>query len=732
MAGRSDTNAGISSAAPWATFDKVKIEWTNSITAGDTIYLERGSVFGIAMDGDWYMLAEGSAGNPITLTGVGYGTGAMPIVRRTSGGGLAYQMCRIRASYITIEGIEWDGGHDSYGLDTAGIIVMSESTDTALSNVIIKDNYIHNLGGISGNENSYICGIWLKCYAPDEHEEDGLDISDCLISGNTVSDYNAHGLNHYSSSEGVLRNIIWRNNISTNSYPVGDRHGANSAFQFSTPSEGMIFEHNYLSDTTAYEGGNIYAFTKWGDHEGAADIFRYNIISDSMRYGIGIWKDQTGPFLMQMEFYGNIIEGNAKEGLRYDDDNCYKSGSYVKFYNNTFYGNAHTTGGDLGGEDTGVVHFYDQSSTTTFTFVNNIIYHQELGVISALAFNASYTGTFVHNNNLYYYDGPTANTVIYSESGTKYTLANVTSYEPTAQNTDPDFYAVGSLPTSCSSTAGVSPDGLLPNSGSPVQNNGASGIGSIDIDLTSTPYGTYWDIGAYEIAEGATPPDPPDPTSTNVVTVGVNSIRVQYRHDYDYEDITPASGEIIRILGDEGNLRMGDGVTAGGNRVGKDLSYYNRTGWQYWDDSSSNSVALTVADTFYKLENDGEGSFSQTNFKLNSNGYIWNTTTNMFDLSDLNVGDTIDLRLGYTVTTSGAARDIITQLVLGVGGTESSLPNQTTYKTAGSYSVLKYFGIYIGDENIRTNGAYFAVSSDGTGDSVIVDGFYIRTSSFPD
>src|SRR6056297_1182922 len=73
--GRSDSNAGTNPDAPWATFDKVKSAW-GSLNAGDTVHLERGSVWNLSLSSDWYITTGGSSsGGHMTLRGDDYGTG---------------------------------------------------------------------------------------------------------------------------------------------------------------------------------------------------------------------------------------------------------------------------------------------------------------------------------------------------------------------------------------------------------------------------------------------------------------------------------------------------------------------------------------------------------------------------------------------------------------------------------------------------------------------------------
>ena len=86
-AGRSDGNAGTAPNAPWATFGKVMDEWHNAIGPGDTVHLERGSLWDISLGGDGWLIDQGgsAAGGYMTIRGDTYGTGAAPIVRRSLG-----------------------------------------------------------------------------------------------------------------------------------------------------------------------------------------------------------------------------------------------------------------------------------------------------------------------------------------------------------------------------------------------------------------------------------------------------------------------------------------------------------------------------------------------------------------------------------------------------------------------------------------------------------------------
>jgi hypothetical protein len=153
-------------------------------------------------------------------------------------------------------------------------------------------------------------------------------------------------------------------------------------------------------------------------------------------------------------------------------------------------------------------------------------------------------------------------------------------------------------------------------------------------------------------------------------------------------------------------------------------------GWTDYNDleTTTTPIALTLADTFYKLTNDGAGAFSNNTYKIADHGEIWNTTTDTFDFSDLAIGDTVDFRLDISVTTSGVNRDIALRLALAQGGTPYTLNIDTrAIKSAGTYQVTRWYSIYIGDANTRDNGGHFEISSDNTGDTVVVNGWYVRT-----
>ena len=151
--------------------------------------------------------------------------------------------------------------------------------------------------------------------------------------------------------------------------------------------------------------------------------------------------------------------------------------------------------------------------------------------------------------------------------------------------------------------------------------------------------------------------------------------------------------------------------------------------WDYNDTATSvTPIALTLADTYYPLTNDGAGSSTNLTYGLDGITGIWNTVTDRFDFSNLALGSTLDIRLDVTIVTAGANDNVTVGMHLAEGGTPYDLVilSEKGYKTVGSHHEILPLHLYIGDTNTQLNGAYFEVLCDGTGATVQVNGFFIR------
>jgi len=477
---RTNSNLGSDPNAPWETFDHIKSEWS-TLPDGATVHLEKGSVWDIDYSGGayWVITHGGSAnGGELTIRGDDYGTGAKPMIRRT--GGINNGLIVVKASYITFRDFALDGGDRV----TMGVAVGDDITNN-ISHISILNLSITNLGGSSGHVN----GIWLTSF-------NSNTISDCLIEGNYVADYSAHGLNHYSP--GPLSNNVWRNNIVKNTYTGGRLPYANSALQICNGGSGNIFEYNYLEDRTANQGC-IQTFCKYADDTGTNTI-RHNILANSGAFGILYTYDaeRNTPWKILCDIYGNMFYNNAKAGLGIHPYNWYATGTTLNVYNNTFYNNW-TNGADW--SYSGEVEMRYGCTNTHITFINNILYHRYHGSTVGLVvgdYDNDFNGTLMHSNNLYWHENGSDAMVIKYNLTSDYTVAEVGSFELTAQNSDPLFVNSSQIPTQVSSTNGTSPDGLSLMPTSPAATNGLALTSKYATDIDLNARTVPWSIGAYE------------------------------------------------------------------------------------------------------------------------------------------------------------------------------------------------------------------------------------------
>lgn len=174
----------------------------------------------------------------------------------------------------------------------------------------------------------------------------------------------------------------------------------------------------------------------------------------------------------------------------------------------------------------------------------------------------------------------------------------------------------------------------------------------------------------------------------------------------------------------------GDVYLADGTGGGEWTSTEESAGMGFWDyndlATTTTPISLTSG-VATALTNDGLGTFTNKTFRLSSVVDIWDSSTNQFDFTDLVSGDTVDMRLDVTVTTTGANHNIAIDLELGLGGFPYTLRiDDHDFKTAGTYQLTAWYGIYVGDANTKDNGGRFALTADSAGDSVVVNGWYIR------
>ena len=111
-------------------------------------------------------------------------------------------------------------------------------------------------------------------------------------------------------------------------------------------------------------------------------------------------------------------------------------------------------------------------------------------------------------------------------------------------------------------------------------------------------------------------------------------------------------------------------------------------------------------------------------------GALWNTTTDNLDLSDLLIGDTVDIRIDLTVTTTGANHEITVSIDMDTAPIATNFELaliRENFKNAGTFPIIRFYSLFIGSAAVRDGLHHIHAKSDtGTTDSVVVNGWYIR------
>lgn len=157
-------------------------------------------------------------------------------------------------------------------------------------------------------------------------------------------------------------------------------------------------------------------------------------------------------------------------------------------------------------------------------------------------------------------------------------------------------------------------------------------------------------------------------------------------------------------------------------------TYLNSVGYFDYNDSATHTTPLTfVSNTPLKLTNDTLGANTNTSENPYGVSYVWNSSVNQFDFSQLSIGDTIDIRVQVQVTTTTANQKFRITAKFGIGSVaqfENTILSSQV-KTAGLEEISFVAPFYIGSTYIKDFPAELYITSDNGG-TVIVDGWYVR------
>jgi hypothetical protein len=152
--------------------------------------------------------------------------------------------------------------------------------------------------------------------------------------------------------------------------------------------------------------------------------------------------------------------------------------------------------------------------------------------------------------------------------------------------------------------------------------------------------------------------------------------------------------------------------------------------YDYNDAATAITPIVFAPDVWVDLTNDGLGDATNKIYAHPDIPDVWDTVSNSFDFKDLELGDTLDIRLDVDVTTTAQNQVVDIALFVNSGGAgEYVIPFivEAPYKSSGAREVIRWNGMYMGDANTKDNPAKFMIRSD-SGGSVVVNGWYCRVS----
>ncbi|QHB39802.1 hypothetical protein mumin63_gp061 [Flavobacterium phage vB_FspS_mumin6-3] len=144
-----------------------------------------------------------------------------------------------------------------------------------------------------------------------------------------------------------------------------------------------------------------------------------------------------------------------------------------------------------------------------------------------------------------------------------------------------------------------------------------------------------------------------------------------------------------------------------------------------WDYANT-LTAQSFVDTAIYLENNGLGAFTNKTYKISGIEDIFDTSSNQFDFSLLDLGDRVDVRLDLSITTTSSNQSVKASIELGIGDTpyEVSFLDRD-YKAIGTYNITISNWIYIGNEMTKDMPAKVKFFSDDNA-TILVNGWAVN------
>jgi len=152
-------------------------------------------------------------------------------------------------------------------------------------------------------------------------------------------------------------------------------------------------------------------------------------------------------------------------------------------------------------------------------------------------------------------------------------------------------------------------------------------------------------------------------------------------------------------------------------------------GWADYEDVATTGTPINVTATPAVLTNDGTGVNTNTSYlPIGGNGItqLWNTSSNGFDFSELEIGDMVDIRMHISVIIASTNTVVDVNLHMGSGGSVVvPFISDQNYKATGTFEVIRYMGVYVGSTDVRDTLAQLKIEADKNC-TCIVHGWYIK------
>lgn len=155
----------------------------------------------------------------------------------------------------------------------------------------------------------------------------------------------------------------------------------------------------------------------------------------------------------------------------------------------------------------------------------------------------------------------------------------------------------------------------------------------------------------------------------------------------------------------------------------------NNHGFVDYNDAATGVTPINVlANTWTKLTNDKLGPFTKEDQLPGAVTRVWDATTNQFKFDELPLNTTIDGRFDIEVTTTAANQIVDLSAFVAIGSAsafEFHLMTSLQFKTAGTYKLAPFNGMYIGSADVKNYPTEIKLRSDAAC-TVRVNGWYVR------